>query len=336
MNPENILKNYVLSQYTMEKLIVIKEKLKQDIIQADPLWQIVTRKKGVTDIDVEEALNESNNDCNDILSNTSDQFSSTQFYFTQLDKLCDKNIKQECVPKLDITEYLFEELECANGKLDLNQLENLTDAEFQEIVCDLQKKLTMLGTYNLCCSLNNMTLEQRVKYAETFYTHLLLPKIIALKEPSRLLLSALIESTQKFPDDIQKFIFIPLLNLDLTDTTIIDAIVNTFEPERRIVLITEYLSHVKELKSWHLSFLRTLINTKTDITTNDKLIQLLFEKTVDFAKDKNFGKLVLSLIKSNIKFSDEQKQSLWEIANTNQTLYKKPIQNGYRRCKIKI
>lgn len=63
-------------------------------------------------------------------------------------------------------------------------------------------------------------------------------QIIALKEPSRLLLSALIESTQKFPDDIQKFIFIPLLNLDLTDTTIIDAIVNTFEPERRIVLIT--------------------------------------------------------------------------------------------------
>lgn len=89
----------------------------------------------------------------------------------------------------------------------------------------------------------------------------------------------------------------------------------------------EYLSYVKELNSWHLSFLRTLIDTKTDITTNDKLIQLLFEKAIDFAKDKNFGKLVLSFIKSNIKFSDEQKQSLWEIANINQTLFKRPIQN---------
>lgn len=47
MNPENILKNYVLSQYTTEKLIVIKEKLKQDIIQADPFWQIVTRKVSI-------------------------------------------------------------------------------------------------------------------------------------------------------------------------------------------------------------------------------------------------------------------------------------------------
>lgn len=47
MNPENILKNYVLSQYTTEKLIAIKEKLKQDITQADPLWQIVTRKVSI-------------------------------------------------------------------------------------------------------------------------------------------------------------------------------------------------------------------------------------------------------------------------------------------------
>lgn len=62
-------------------------------------------------------------------------------------------------------------------------------------------------------------------------------QIIALEEPSRLLLSVLVESTQKFPNDIQQFIFIPLLNVDLTDTTIIDAVVNTFEPERRIILI---------------------------------------------------------------------------------------------------
>ena len=84
---------------------------------------------------------------------------------------------------------------------------------------------------------------------------------------------------------------------------------------------------MKELKSWHLSFLHTLITTTTDITLNDKLIQLLSEKAVDFAKDKSFGKLVLSFIKSNIKFSNEQKELLWEIANINQTLYKKPMQN---------
>lgn len=96
---------------------------------------------------------------------------------------------------------------------------------------------------------------------------------------------------------------------------------------RNYYFYREYLSNVKELKSWHLSFLHTLIATETDTNIKDKLIQLLSEKAVDFAKDKSFGKLVLSFIKSNIKFSNEQKHSLWDIANSNQTLFKRPIQN---------
>ncbi|KOX78796.1 hypothetical protein WN51_08555 [Melipona quadrifasciata] len=329
MNQEDILKNYILSQYSMEKLAVIKEKLRENIIQADPIWQILNqKKKEVTDEEsIEEASNNSNEDCNDILSKRPHQLQSTQFYFTQEDKSFNISTQQEHISKLDITECVFEELECPNGKLDWNQLENLTETECLEIVCDLEKRLNIIGTYNLCCSMNNMTLNQRIKYVQIFYTHLVLPKIIALKEPSRLLLSVLVESTQKFPNDIQQFIFIPLLNVDLTDTTIIDAVVNTFEPERRIILIAKYLSYVKELKSWHLSFLHTLITTTTDTTLNNKLIQLLSEKAIDFAKDKSFGKLVLSFIKSSIKFSNEQKELLWEIANINQTLYKKPMQN---------
>ncbi|XP_017763880.1 PREDICTED: uncharacterized protein LOC108553484 [Eufriesea mexicana] len=328
MSSEYILKNYLLSPLIMAELKVIKEKLKEDIIRADPLWQIVTKKKEETTCVTEnEVLNESNEDCNHALSMTPDQTLTTQFYFTQHIKCFNKNIKEEYISKLDIIECLFEELECSNGKLDLNQLENLTDVELVEIVSDLEKKLSVLGTCNLCCSINNMTLEQRIKYAEIFHTHLILPKIIALEEPSRLLLSVLIECVKKFPDDIQKLIFIPLLNINLTDTTIIDGIVNAFEPERYNVLIMEYLSNVKELKSWHFSFLHTLIATKTDTNINDKLIQLLSEKAVDFAKDKNFGKLILSFIKSNIKFSNEQKHSLWDIANINQTLFKRPIQN---------
>lgn len=44
---ENFLKNYVLSQYSMEKLKIIKEKLKEDINQADPWWQVVNRKVSI-------------------------------------------------------------------------------------------------------------------------------------------------------------------------------------------------------------------------------------------------------------------------------------------------
>ncbi|CAK9822874.1 hypothetical protein ANTRET_LOCUS1315 [Anthophora retusa] len=328
MNHTNPLRNYALSRYTIERLKVIKEKLNEDIIHADSLWQIIAGKKEEeTQENMEDTLNESNEECYDISTKTLDQFSSTQFYFTQLDKHFSRNTEQKYVPKLDITECLCEGLESPNGKLDINHLESLTDIELVEVVCDLEKKLSILGVYNLCCSMNNMALEQRIKYAAIFHRHLLLPKIIALEEPSRLLLSVLTECAQKFPDDIQKLIFVPLLNVDLKDTTIIEAIVNTFEPKRYAVLIVEYLSNVKELKSWHLAFLHNLISVKTDTATNDKIIALLYGKALDFAKDKNFGKLVLSFIKVNINFSKEQKCLLEEIANANQTFFRRPIQN---------
>lgn len=59
----------------------------------------------------------------------------------------------------------------------MNQLENLTETECLKIVCDLEKKLNTIGIYNLCCSMNNMTLNQRIKYVQIFYTHLILPKV---------------------------------------------------------------------------------------------------------------------------------------------------------------
>lgn len=48
MNGENFLKNYVLSRDSTEKLKIIKEKLKEDVNQADPWWQIVNRKVSIT------------------------------------------------------------------------------------------------------------------------------------------------------------------------------------------------------------------------------------------------------------------------------------------------
>lgn len=137
----------------------------------------MVQKAEITYMNEEETLNESNENCSDIITETSDQLLSTQFYFTQFDKSF-QNTKQEHVKNFDITEYLLEGLECPNGKLDLNQLENLTDVEFIEIICNLEKKLSTLGIYNLCYTMNNMTLEQRMKYAEILHTHLLLPKVI--------------------------------------------------------------------------------------------------------------------------------------------------------------
>lgn len=47
MNQENILKNYMLSQYSMEKLAIIKKQLRENIIQADPMWRILNQKVSI-------------------------------------------------------------------------------------------------------------------------------------------------------------------------------------------------------------------------------------------------------------------------------------------------
>nr|XP_033328242.1 uncharacterized protein LOC117221407 [Megalopta genalis]XP_033328243.1 uncharacterized protein LOC117221407 [Megalopta genalis] len=323
MNRNNTLKYYVLSQYIVEEVESVKEELSKNVHQTDPLWAIVAGKEK-SEVHIEEITTDDEDDDND-LSKTADstQFPSTQFYFTQFGNDFERDIIQKC----DIVEYLLENLERPIGKLDVNLLENLQDEEFVEVVCDLEKKLSTTGTYNVCHSLNNMSIEERMKYASVFYTYLLLPKIIFMEEPSRLLLSAIIESVQKFPDDIQKLIFIPLLNVDLKDTTIVNIITHTFEHGRSLVLIMEYLSHVKELKLWHLPVLDNLISVKLDDVTKDKFIQLLSEKALDFSREKNFGKLLLLFIKVNLNFSDQQKFLMQEIANINQTFFKKPIQN---------
>lgn len=93
------------------------------------------------------------------------------------------------------------------------------------------------------------------------------------------------------------------------------------------IFYREYLLHAKELKPWHLPILHNLISIKIDTITTDKLIQLLSKEALHFAKDKNFGKLLLLLIKMNVKFSEQQKNVLWEITNINQTLFKRPVQN---------
>lgn len=70
--------------------------------------------------------------------------------------------------------------------------------------------------------------------------HILWLKIVELKEPSRLLSSAIRECIRKFPDEIQRLIYIPILNTELKDTTLITIIINAFDSQRKPVLL-EYV-----------------------------------------------------------------------------------------------
>lgn len=59
----------------------------------------------------------------------------------------------------------------------------------------------------------------------------------------------------------------------------------------------------------------------------DKVIKLFLGKALYYSKDKNFGKLVLSFLKSNTILSEKQKNQIAEITAVNETFFKKPIEN---------
>lgn len=104
---------------------------------------------------------------------------STQFYFTQAERTIIESEKSVTVSpqRCDILESACESLERNNGRLDFAQLENLSNEDLISVVNEMAGKLSSKGTYNLCASLNNMTIEQRIKYLNILCTHLLLPKV---------------------------------------------------------------------------------------------------------------------------------------------------------------
>lgn len=61
-----------------------------------------------------------------------------------------------------------------------------------------------------------------------------------------------------------------------------------------------------------------------------KMIKLFSGKALCYSKDKNFGKLILSFLKTNTTLSEEQKNLMFEIAAINETLFKKAIENILR------
>lgn len=105
---------------------------------------------------------------------------STQFYFTQSERIIVEPEKSIGIlsQKCDILESACESLERNNGRLDFAQLDNLSNEDLIPLMDEMAKKLSLKGIYNLCQSMDDMTIEQRMKYLNILYTYLLLPKVI--------------------------------------------------------------------------------------------------------------------------------------------------------------
>lgn len=332
VNSKILFQKYTLSEETAARLESIREMLKDDIAQANPLWKVIAGENE------EEICSESENSDNEDESKHNESqmihnqsiVPSTQFYFTQAERTIVETSETSIAAlpqRSDILESACESLEKNNGRLDFAQLESLSSEDFILVVDEMTRKLSPKSIYNLCASMNDITIEQKIKYVNILCTHLLLPKIIEVEEPSRLLSSAIVECIKNFPDEIQQFIFVPLLNADLKDTMLITTIVNSFDLEKKAVLLEEFLVHVKELKSWHICILQNFLSVRMDHNMTDKIVKLFSEKAFYYSKDKTFGKLILSFLKLNTALSQEQKNLMAEVVVVNETLFKKPMEN---------
>ncbi|KYN27031.1 Uncharacterized protein C1orf43 like protein [Trachymyrmex cornetzi] len=273
MDSEAFYQKYMLSEEIMAKLESIREALKDNIAQANPMWKLIAEQEqneeeicseteDSDDKDEPMDNNESQTNCNQSVPPP-----STQFYFTQTERTIEPKRSVATVPqRCDILECACENLERNNGKLDFVQLDNLSDEDLVPLVDEMARKLSPKGIYNLCLSMNDMTVEQRIKYLNIFCTHLLLPKIVELEEPSRLLSSAIVECIKIFPDEVQQLIFVPILNIELKDITLVTTIVNAFDQQRKTILLGEFLACVKELKLWHIFVLQSCLDYRARMT----------------------------------------------------------------------
>lgn len=63
------------------------------------------------------------------------------------------------------------------------------------------------------------------------------PQIIDLVEPSRLMITIVQELVGKFPEDVREFIFTPMLNKQISDTSVFSAIINSHPLQQKNDLI---------------------------------------------------------------------------------------------------
>ncbi|XP_043278146.1 uncharacterized protein [Venturia canescens] len=326
MNDKDYFGSYELSQTTLNSLKEIDNLLDNDNL-ANVAWSVINPKRETKrDLDdgVEQKVERKIDDDADTVPVES---SSTQFFFSQKDRslLPLKLNKEEIVPQWqDVAESLFECVENISDRLPVVYLKSLTDDQAESAIKYLSEKLSLKGTYNLCHSICSLEDEHSIRFVRITCNNLLLPKIIDLEEPSRLMSNVIHELVEKFPEDVREFIFMPMLNIQIRDTSVFSVIVDRYPSSQKNDLILSFLTIVQELKDWHVSILSQLITTTlSDHVAKDKLLSLMSEKATTYSRDKKFGKFVLSYIKLNNPFTDRQKSMLTEIVAVNETIFKK-------------
>ncbi|XP_048509465.1 uncharacterized protein LOC105684232 isoform X2 [Athalia rosae] len=225
----------------------------------------------------------------------------------------------------NLSEWLYESLERSHEILDADPIKKITDSELSIVMNDLSKKITHRGIYNLAHFVCDAKAELSDRLIGSLCRDMLLPTIITNEEPSRLLNAAITRCVGKFPEDVENLIFVPLLNLDMREMTAILSITSNLEIQWKRAYITVLSTVVNHLKDWHISILQDLLIPNLDISTREKVLHLLWRASYDFSRDKSYGKLILTILKTNPPVTPQQKRSFEDINAVHNTLFTKLI-----------
>ncbi|XP_011314588.1 uncharacterized protein [Fopius arisanus] len=326
---------YKLSNETIEKVKGVREALQGSPGSSDNKWKTLFQVEDETDI----SRNPMKDDPIEIGSKSSQRFEepdnddvelpSTQFYFTQTkleENNCSPSTKFTTRSPSDIIKSLLEILEARC--LDAEDMNDLTDANAIEIVENLAKRLSSRGSYNFCCSICDMETGLGTYYARIMCSKLLFQKMLQLeKNSNRVDLSTITKMAEKFPDDVRKCLVVPLFNANLKNTKIILMLIKSYAPSAKKELISDFLEAVDELQPWHVTVLQSLIDIQLDEDTMTRILSLLVDKALAYADDKNYSQCILSLLKTQSPFTDNQRNMLHEMIITHKTVFKKPMKN---------
>ncbi|XP_008543440.1 uncharacterized protein LOC103568378 [Microplitis demolitor] len=331
MNNSNNFGKYTLSNDSINKLLKCEDLIKPTYQPSDSTWhKLFIEKHELQDQDQDPDVSMDIDHVIDDLEASADEplLQSSQFFFTQVERkipAAPVALKAKGNDLNNIAEVIYESLE-QSKKLNTEYLNNLSDQEVTVVMEKLSERCNLNNTYDLCNFICDMDADLAIQYIKVICSKLLLQKIIDLEEPTRLITVVVSKLLSKFPQDIQKLIFIPIINADLKDTSVVLEIVKNYPRQQKLQLISDFLT-VQELKDWHVSIIPSLINIKIDNNMKDRLIKLLVEKSTSFSKEKNYSKFILSFIKLNPPFTKEQKSFLDEIVAVNETIFKKAMEN---------
>uniref|UniRef100_A0A0C9R4N7 GA25285 protein n=1 Tax=Fopius arisanus TaxID=64838 RepID=A0A0C9R4N7_9HYME len=147
------------------------------------------------------------------------------------------------------------------------------------------------------------------------------------KNSNRVDLSTITKMAEKFPDDVRKCLVVPLFNANLKNTKIILMLIKSYAPSAKKELISDFLEAVDELQPWHVTVLQSLLDIQLDEDTMTRILSLLVDKALAYADDKNYSQCILSLLKTQSPFTDNQRNMLHEMIITHKTVFKKPMKN---------